>query len=311
MAKDRRPQMDYYEYKRRHEALNPSDTPEAQPFARDESPEGEEVKKKGLLGGAKRAPRESVAEAPAPRQQETQTPPAAAKARPADVAQALREEPEDAEELDDLEELDEPQIDTPFSDAFHKMKSLGGKLAGLGGKLKRRPRDEDEDEDETQAQPAVTVGLVEDATSEGKAQSAKPAKPAAPKKAPAAKQDEEDEAPKRKLRLPFLSRDKADEAEEGEAATKPARKRFSLFSAPMASEDEDDEDDDIAPSGGGIKLFGRRRARDEDEYDDEYDEDDEDDEDAQDAQTGDASVGYGLTQQLAQAIDEGTPSRRA
>ncbi|MEG1193754.1 MAG: hypothetical protein RSG50_11105, partial [Clostridia bacterium] len=106
----------------------------------------------------------------------------------------------------------------------------------------------------------------------------------------------------------FLSRDKADEAEEGEAATKPARKRFSLFSAPMASEDEDDEDDDIAPSGGGIKLFGRSRARDEDEYDDEYDEDDEDDEAAQ---TGDASVGYGLTQQLAQAIDEGTPSRRA
>ncbi|MEF9896267.1 MAG: hypothetical protein RR843_10885, partial [Clostridia bacterium] len=261
MAKDRRPQMDYYEYKRRHEALNPSDTPEAQPFARDESPEGEEVKKKGRLGGAKRAPRESVAEAPAPRQQETQTPPAAAKARPADVAQALREEPEEPEDLDDLEELDEPQIDTPFSDAFHKMKSLGGKLAG---KLKRRPRDEDEDEDETQAQPAVTVGLVEDATSEGKAQAAKPAKSAAPKKAPAAKQDDEDEAPKRKLRLPFLSRDKADEAEEGEASTKPARKRFSLFSAPMgASEDEDDEDDDIAPSGGGIKLFGRRRARDE------------------------------------------------
>ncbi|MEA5069897.1 MAG: hypothetical protein VB067_12955, partial [Christensenellaceae bacterium] len=96
------------------------------------------------------------------------------------------------------------------------------------------------------------------------------------------------------VKSPYARPDESDEDEEA-----PQRKRFSLFGSPnrASANQDDDEDEDITPSGGRTPLFGRGAAED-DAAAEEYDEGDAPDEP------------IGLSEQLAEALDDAPRSRR-
>ncbi len=194
MANNRRPQMDYYEYKRRYEAarlarggrpLQPSTPPEPEP-----APE-EKNKGRGLLGGLKQAVsgfsgrggeaeeapvqgQAPIADASSQERSSQEDPrlavpqdelPSAADLPPQDV------QPQEADladalplEEDELEE-DDQQIDSPFADAAAVLKRLGGAVAGLGAKVKearsrKGKKTRLEDGEAESGAPAVDVGLA-------------------------------------------------------------------------------------------------------------------------------------------------------
>ena len=391
MANNRRPQMDYYEYKRRYEEMRRARGGQvpSPPQAENEPEIEEKPKGRGLLGGIKRAvtgfggrgadgldePQEQAAGAArvgdgpqsAPQDEGEE---AAAPQEPSDdeveaidlppqaVSAAAQDLPDDSALLLDEDE-DERQIDNPFSDAAAKLKQWGGKLSGLGARLKRgrRPLEEDQEEEEygeiaadeaesLGAAPAVNVGLVLDSRetesqtpvdvptpvkeqsepeaidlpadqarpdgipdktppqppvpqAEAKAQEAEPARRTRRKAEKAARQDQKD----------------GGEADEEEGAKKaPQRRAFFLLGSPSrnsANEIGEDDEEDIAPSGGGIRLFGQRSAK---HRRPEREESDEDVQALQDAPEDEAAEEKAeLTRELARELDaeDEVPSRRA
>ena len=196
MANNRRPQMDYYEYKRRYEAARLARGGQAPQPPQAPEPEPEEkTKGRGLLGGLKQAvsgfggrnsevEEETLVQDQAPaaaipsRQRPSQEAPSQEAAPQEELPQAVdlppqhthavQDEVEDELPLED-EELNEDarQIDTPFADAAAVLKRLGGTVAGLGAKLKqaRSRREKDarhgtESDGAESAALSVDVGLV-------------------------------------------------------------------------------------------------------------------------------------------------------
>ena len=196
MANNRRPQMDYYEYKRRYEAARLARGGQAPQPPQAPEPEPEEkAKGRGLLGGLKQAvsgfggrsgevEEETLVQDQAPaaaipsRQRPSQEAPSQEAAPQEELPQAVdlppqhthavQDEMEDELPLED-EELNEDarQIDTPFADAAAVLKRLGGTVAGLGAKLKqaRSRREKDarhgaESDGAESAALSVDVGLA-------------------------------------------------------------------------------------------------------------------------------------------------------
>lgn len=192
MANNRRPQMDYYEYKRRYEAARLARGGQAPQPPQAPEPEPEEkAKGRGLLGGLKQAvsgfggrsgevEEETLVQDQAPaaaipsRQRPSQEAPSQEAAPQEELPQAVdlppqhthavQDEMEDELPLED-EELNEDarQIDTPFADAAAVLKRLGGTVAGLGAKLKQaRSRREKDARHGTESDGAESAALSVD-----------------------------------------------------------------------------------------------------------------------------------------------------
>ncbi len=217
--------------------------------------------------------------------------------------------PSDWDEYDDDLDEEEPHSDNPFAGALAGIRKLGGVLRNLGGAIKRQasrpqPVESEADEDEVapaapEAQEAVIDDLqavrIEPQTPIASAEPAdgagedaglsRRARRAAENRAKAAA-----DVPA-EVKSPYARPDESDE--DGEA---PQRKRFSLFGSPShaSANQDDDEDEDITPSGGRTPLFGRGPV-DDDVAVDEHDE---------------ADAPIGLSEQLAESLDDAPRSRR-
>ncbi len=303
MANNRRPQMDYYEYKRRYEAARLARGGQAPQPPQAPEPEPEEkAKGRGLLGGLKQAvsgfggrsgevEEETLVQDQAPaaaipsRQRPSQEAPSQEAAPQEELPQAVdlppqhthavQDEMEDELPLED-EELNEDarQIDTPFADAAAVLKRLGGTVAGLGAKLKqaRSRREKDarhgaESDGAESAALSVDVGLAVNPEPEAASQDAQQP---LPEKEPmtaasAPSHTQADQAPA------DIPDDRADQA----PADIPVPKEAHLeASAPDSQQlDEEDEEDEAVEKRPkrfsfwpkGLKHAGRKEKPAQDE----------------------------------------------
>ncbi|MGJ4850059.1 hypothetical protein ACH6CV_07395 [Bacillota bacterium Meth-B3] len=331
--------MDYYEYKRLHEERLRRVMPEA----RQAEPVGAPEPPRPAAPRALDAEAQLVARVdnvPAPEPADAEALPSESvestigapvdaidipeAAHVPDALKADQPSPSDWDEYDDDLDEEEPHSDNPFAGALMGIKKLGGALRNLGGALKRQvgrsqPVEEETDEDgdepvapvapvapEASAAPEAQEAVLDDlqavriepqtpvvsaAPSDNAAQDAGLSRRA--RRAAASRAEAQIDVPA-EVKSPYARPDESDEDEEA-----PQRKRFSLFGSPnrASANQDDDEDEDITPSGGRTPLFGRGAAED-DAAAEEYDEGDAPDEP------------IGLSEQLAEALDDAPRSRR-